>query len=91
MDFFNSLSLDLKMLVIGIAGCALLAVFSGNQKTEKRYLLALALLTVAGVYRFGHMARNDPAEASVAASPTPRAAIAPTKPYSFTAPVSPDT
>jgi hypothetical protein len=76
MDFFNSLSLDLKMLVIGIAGCALLAIFSGNQKTEKKYILALALLTAAGVYRFGHMARNDPAETSVAASQAQHAAKA---------------
>jgi hypothetical protein len=59
MDFFNSLTLDLKMLVIGIAGAALLALFSGNQKSEKRYVVLMALLTAAGVYRFTHMPGDD--------------------------------
>jgi hypothetical protein len=66
MEFFNSLTLDLKMLVVGIAGCALLALFSGNRRTEKRYMLALALLTIAGVYRFNHFA---PDEGETRASP----------------------
>ena len=68
MDFFNSLSLDLKMLVVGIAGCALLALFSGNPKTEKRYVLVLALLAIGGVYRFMHMPGSDQAETRAAAS-----------------------
>jgi hypothetical protein len=69
MDFFNSLSLDLKMLAIGIAGCTLLALFSGNPKTEKRYLFALALFAAAGVYRFMHTAGNDQGQTSAAATP----------------------
>jgi uncharacterized membrane protein YjjB (DUF3815 family) len=68
MDFFNSLSLDLKMLVVGIAGCTLLALFSGNPKTEKRYVLVLALLAAGGVYRFLHTSGSDQAETSAAAS-----------------------
>ena len=68
MDFFNSLTLDLKMLVVGIAGCALLALFSGNPKTEKRYVLVMALLAIGGVYRFTHAPGYDQAEARVAAS-----------------------
>ena len=73
MDFFNSLSLDLKMLVVGIAGCALLALFSGNPKTERKYLLVLALLAAGGVYRFMHTTGHDPADnsASVSRAVTP--------------------
>src|SRR4051812_14278623 len=52
MEFFNSLSLDLKMVVVAIAGCTLLALFSGKAKTEKKYVLVLALLSIFGVYRF---------------------------------------
>ena len=70
MDFFHSLSLDLKMLVVAIAGFALLALFSGNRKSEKRYMLVLAVLAAAGVYRFTHMpAPTEPAE--IAAVPKP--------------------
>ena len=59
MDFFNSLTLDLKMLVVAIAGCALLALFSGNQKAEKRYMLVFAVLAavgteaIVGIYLYG--------------------------------------
>jgi len=69
MDFFNSLTLDLKMLVVGMAGCVLLALFSGNSKSEKRYLLVLALLAAAGVYRFNRTVGADQAELRAAASP----------------------
>jgi hypothetical protein len=79
MDFFNSLSLDLKMLAVAIAGCALLAVFSGNPKTEKRYILVLALLAAGGVYRFNHTAGNDQAEARAAASIASQAVTPPPK------------
>ncbi len=86
MDFFHSLSLDLKLLVIGIAGCALLALFSGNPKTEKKYLLVLALLTAAGVYRFNHTIRsNEQAEAAAAAA---RAAVPVAAPPPKRAPLS---
>jgi hypothetical protein len=72
MDFFNSLTLDLKMLAIGIAGCALLALLSGNPRNEKRYVLVLALLAAGGVYRFNQTVGNDQAEARAAArSPSP--------------------
>jgi hypothetical protein len=69
MDFFNSLTLDLKMLVVGIAGTALLALFTGNQKTEKRYMIVFAVLAAAGVYRFTHLPGNDQAQRSAAAPP----------------------
>lgn len=59
MDFFNSLTLDLKMLVVAIAGTALLAMFSGNHKSEKRYVLVLAVLAAVGVYRFTHLPDDD--------------------------------
>ena len=64
MDFFHSLSLDLKVLVVAIAGFALLALFSGNRKAEKRYLAVLAVLAAVGAYRFTHMPGAEQAEAS---------------------------
>jgi hypothetical protein len=69
MDFFNSLSLDLKMLMVGIAGCILLALCSGNAKSEKRYMVVLVLLSAGGVYRFMHTTGHDPAETRAAARP----------------------
>ena len=80
MDFFNSLTLDLKMLLVAIAGCTLLALFSGNAKAEKRYLLVLVLLAAGGVYRFMHTAGNGPAEASAPASAASVAVTPPPKP-----------
>lgn len=61
MDFFNSLTLDLKFLVIAIGGCVLLALFSGNSRSEKRYLVLLALLSAVGVYRFTQTTLHDQA------------------------------
>lgn len=69
MDFFHSLSLDLKMLVVGIAGFALLALFSGDRRNEKRYLVVLAVLAAVGVYRFNHGGAGAPAELDAAAAP----------------------
>jgi len=79
MDFFNSLTLDLKILVIGIAGCALLALFSGNQKAEKRYLVLLAVLAAAGVFRFMRVAADDPAQVSAATRSVPHTVPEPPK------------
>ena len=79
MDFFNSLSLDLQMMAVGIAGCALLALFSGNPKTEKKYLFVLALLAAGGIYRFMHTTGNYQAETSAAASASSHVATAPPK------------
>jgi hypothetical protein len=79
MEFFNSLTLDLKILLVGIFGCALLALFSGNRKTEKRYMVALALLAVAGVYRFTHVPGDDQAGFSAAPNSPAPVATAPPK------------
>jgi hypothetical protein len=79
MDFFHSLTLDLKMLVVGIAGCALLALFSGNRKAEKRYLVVLVVLAVAGVYRFTRVAADDPAQRSASTRTVPHTVTAPVK------------
>jgi hypothetical protein len=76
MDFFNSLPLDLKMLVVGIAGAALLALFSGNHKSEKRYMVVLALLAAAGVYRFTHIAGDAQRAVSADERSAPRAGAA---------------
>lgn len=54
MDFFNSLSLDIKALVVCALGAALLAVFTGNKKREKQYILVLALLAMVAIFRFNH-------------------------------------
>ena len=74
MDFFNSLPLDLKMLVVGIAGFALLALLSGNRKNEKRYMLALALLSAVAVYRFTHFNGGE-AEKRAAAADAPHVRV----------------
>ena len=79
MDFFNSLPLDLKLLVVGIAGFALLALFSGNRKAEKRYMLLLAVLTAAGVYRFTNVGGGEQAAGSAAGSSPPQFVKAPPK------------
>ncbi|HEY0822176.1 MAG TPA: hypothetical protein VGD76_00185 [Ramlibacter sp.] len=79
MEFFNSLSLDLKILVVGIAGCALLALFSGNQKAEKRYMAVLVVLAVAGVYRFSQVSGDDPAQTSAETRPAPHTMTTPHK------------
>ena len=72
MDFFNSLTLDLKMLVVGIAGCLLLVLFSGNRKAEQRYMLVLTVLVAAGVYRFTQLPPNVDAGASAANRSVPQ-------------------
>ena len=80
MDFFNSLSLDLKIVAVGIAGFALLALFSGNPKNEKRYLLVLALLAAGGIYRFNQTtAAQEQAAASAAVNAAGQAVTPPPK------------
>lgn len=72
MDFFNSLTLDLKLLVVGMAGCVLLGLFASNKKTEKRVLVLFAVLAVAGIYRFTHLPQNETAARRAAATPMPQ-------------------
>ena len=69
MDFFNSLTLDLKILTVGIAGCVLLALFSGNKNAEKRYILMLAVLSAVGIYRFMHTAGEREADTMATVRP----------------------
>jgi len=71
MDFFNTLTLDMKLIIVGIAGCVILALFSGNKSAEKRYLVALVVLSVAGFYRFTHLPGETAVEARAAATPAP--------------------
>jgi hypothetical protein len=71
MDFFNSLSLDVKALVVCALGAALLAVFTGNKKREKQYILVLAILAMVAIFRFNHVqqsAEDNPARLSSAAT-----------------------
>ena len=79
MAFFTSLSLDLKMLVVAIVGCALLALFSGNQKAEKRYMVIFAVLAAVGVFRFTHIGGDDSGQKSAATRAEPQAPAAPPK------------
>lgn len=79
MEFFNSLTLDLKMLVVGIAGFALLALFSGNRKSEQRYMVVLVLLTAAGVYRFSQFGGEDPAARNASQVRAPTVVTTPAK------------
>ena len=78
MDFFNSLTLDLKILAVGIAGCALLALFAGNKAAEKRYLVVFTLLAAVGLYRFMHTAGERDGDTTAARS-VPHAPKAETK------------
>jgi hypothetical protein len=71
MDFFNSLTLDLKVLVVAMAGFALLALFSGNHKAEKRYMIVFAVLAAASVYRFTQLPGDEQAQRSVSKSSAP--------------------
>ena len=75
MDFFNSLTLDLKLLVVAMAGCVLLGLFASNKKTEKRVLVLFAVLAVAGIYRFTHLPDQAAKRAGVTSVPqsTPEA------------------
>jgi hypothetical protein len=71
MDFFNSLTLDVKALVVCALGAALLAVFTGNKKREKQYILVLAVLAMVAIFRFNHTqqaAEEPPARISAASS-----------------------
>lgn len=79
MDFFNSLTLDLKLIVVGIAGCVLLSLFSANRTAEKRYVFVLVVLSAVGVYRFMHTTRDDQADRSIAQGPAPHVVKTPPK------------
>lgn len=67
MAFFQSLPLDLKMLFGGVVLFALLALFSGNRKAERNYLVVLAVLAAIGFYRFE---QTSAAETSAAPAST---------------------
>ena len=79
MDFFNSLTLDLKILIVAIAGCTLLALFTGNRKSEKRYMIVLAVLTAASVYRFTHLPADDQGQRRAATPAAPHSVPVPNK------------
>lgn len=79
MDFYQSLSLDMKLLVVAIAGCAVLALFSGNRTNEKRYLVVLVLLAGVGFYRFTHAPSEAQHEAGTAQEPAKHFVKAPDK------------
>ena len=55
MDFFNSLSLDVKMLVVAGIGALLMALAATDKKKEKRYTLVMAVLLLAATVRYSHV------------------------------------
>ena len=71
MEFFNSLTLDLKLIVVGIAACILLSLFSANRNADKRYVVVLVVLSAVGVWRFMHTQGEDQADRNVAQGPAP--------------------
>lgn len=75
MDFFDALPPDLKLIAVGIAGCVLLALFSGNRSAEKRYAVVLAVLAAVGVYRFSRTGPTDAVEARTPAPAAPHALV----------------
>jgi hypothetical protein len=77
MDFLRSLPLDLQILAAAMVGCIVLALFSGNQKAEKRYVLALVVLAAAGTYRFTQDSADDASRSSVATPSAPRSVTPP--------------
>jgi hypothetical protein len=79
MDFFNSLTLDLKIMVAAMAGVTLLAIFTGNQKTEKRYMVVFAVLVAASIYRYAQLPADDQARKSATTGPVPHSVPAVTK------------
>lgn len=79
MDFFHSLPLDLKLLVVAIAGCVLLALFSGNVKAEKRYVVVLAVLVAVGVYRFNDLPQDGDGQRMAETWPATQTTTAPRK------------
>lgn len=55
MDFFNSLSIDVKMLVVGGIGALLMAFAATDKKKEKRYTLVMTVLFLAAAVRYSHV------------------------------------
>ena len=52
MAFFQSLPLDVKILLGAFVALGLVYMFSHNHKTQKYYVVVLALLAVGGLYRY---------------------------------------
>lgn len=69
MDFFNTLSIDVKVLVVCALGAALLAVFTGDRKREKQYILVLAIIAMVAIFRFNQTQQAAEQSAAKVASP----------------------
>lgn len=52
MTFFQSLPLDVKVLLGAFVALVLLQFFSHNPKTQKYYVIVLALVAAGGLYRY---------------------------------------
>jgi hypothetical protein len=55
MEFFNSLSLDVKMLVVAGIGALLMALSATDKTKEKRYTLVMVVLLLAATVRHSHV------------------------------------
>jgi hypothetical protein len=74
MAFFQSLPVDVKVLLGLFVVVGLVAFFTHNHKTEKYYLVALVLLGAGGFYRYQS---TKPVENTVAVE-EPRPQMTPT-------------
>jgi hypothetical protein len=52
MTFFQSLPLDVKVLLGAFVALGLVHFFSHNHKTQKYYAVILVLLAAGGLYRY---------------------------------------
>ena len=68
MDFFQSLPLDIKVVLGAFVAVGLLALFSHNHKIEKYSVIVLVLLAAGGVYRYQG---TKPIEKAIAAEERP--------------------
>jgi hypothetical protein len=68
MAFFQSLPIDVKIVLGAFVAVAVLAIFSHNHKFERYYVIVLVLLAAGGVYRYQS---TKPIEKAVAQEPRP--------------------
>ena len=68
MAFFQSLPLEIKIILGAFVAVALVAMFSHNHKIEKYCMMALVVLAAGGVYRYQ---ATKPVEKEVAQEPRP--------------------
>ena len=75
MEFLSTLHTDVKLLLVAAALALLAGLFTGAQKSERRYVALFALLMVVAGFRFHQQqAQDEAARAAEPAHPTVTAA-----------------